>query len=89
MFWVASLSYFFFSTISSDHLFNEGYVVYFQEAWNISHHLSLWQLGVIQYDDPNFTAPNQVPLTYPIGTPILFVVLALFFGYNPHTLKIL
>jgi hypothetical protein len=80
---------FFCSTVSHGHLFNEDYAIYLKEAWNIGHHLSIRNMGVVQYHDPAFPRLNEGPLTYPVGVPALFAVPVLIFGYDLYALKII
>ena len=79
---------FHFTTITDGHLFSADFAVYLQQAWNIGHGVSQWDMGVIPWNDPARPANLNGPITYPLGVPLLLSVPVLIFGFDLYMIKI-
>lgn len=83
---VATICYLYIG-LSDGQMFNEDYAVYLQQAWNISHHIPMRDMGVVQYFDPNLTLMQYSPLTYPPLLPLIYAVPVVVFGFNLFIFK--
>lgn len=76
-----------YAALGIGHLFDEDYAVYLQQAWNLTHDVTMDKMGIVQYRDPALPLLYVSPLVYPPIGPLLYAIPVLLGGLNLTLLK--